>query len=73
MTSESLGTKIKDARVAAGFTQEQLAPQLGITLATLSRWERGIGKRGIGTEQLLVISALTEQPLAYFLNDEAAA
>ena len=31
---------MRDARVAAGWTQEQLADRLGVTLRTVGNWER---------------------------------
>lgn len=34
------GDQIRDARVAAGWTQEQLANRLGVTLRTVGNWER---------------------------------
>lgn len=34
-----LGPKLKDARVRAGLSQEQLAKQLGVTRQTVSNWE----------------------------------
>lgn len=35
----SIGTRIRDARQAAGMTQEQLARAIQVTTATPSRWE----------------------------------
>lgn len=34
-------TDIKKMRVDAGFTQVDVATELGVTLATVSRWENG--------------------------------
>ncbi len=36
----SLGTKIKEARAARGYTQEALAKELGVVPQTVSKWER---------------------------------
>lgn len=33
--------QIRDLRTSAGMTQEQFAHQLGVTVATVNRWERG--------------------------------
>ena len=37
----NLAENIRSYRKSLGFTQEQLAERLGITLATVSKWERG--------------------------------
>lgn len=37
----NLAENIRSYRRSMGFTQEQLAERLGITLATVSKWERG--------------------------------
>ena len=39
---EHIGDRIKDAREALGFDQHELAELLEISVATLSRWERGV-------------------------------
>lgn len=37
-----IGGRIKAARLARGWTQQQLAQELGIAVMSISRWERGI-------------------------------
>ena len=37
----NLAENIRSFRKSMGFTQEQLAERLGITLAAVSKWERG--------------------------------
>lgn len=34
-----IGQKLKDARIAAGFTQEHIAEKLGVSRQTVSNWE----------------------------------
>lgn len=34
-----IGTKIKEARIAAQLTQEQVAESLGVSRQTMSNWE----------------------------------
>jgi len=36
-----IGTKIKEARLAAKLTQEQVADELGVSRQTISNWENG--------------------------------
>ncbi len=36
----NLAENIRNARKSIGLTQEQLAEKLGITLGTISKWER---------------------------------
>ena len=36
-----LGTNIKEYRLKKGYTQEQLAYELGVSSQTISRWENG--------------------------------
>lgn len=36
-----LGTNIKEYRLKKGYTQEQLAYELGVSAQTVSRWENG--------------------------------
>ena len=37
-----IGTKIKEARLAAKLTQEQVADELGVSRQTISNWENGV-------------------------------
>jgi transcriptional regulator with XRE-family HTH domain len=41
MKSKLTGEEIKNKRIKLGITQEQLAARVGVTSATVSRWERG--------------------------------
>ena len=38
----SIAENIKDARIKAGFSQQQLADGLGVTRQLISKWETGI-------------------------------
>lgn len=37
-----IGSKIKEARMKAGFTQEQIAAALDVSRQTISNWENGV-------------------------------
>ena len=39
-----IGTKIKNARIAAQLTQEQVADALGVSRQTMSNWENGVSQ-----------------------------
>ena len=42
--NENFAKEIKEKRLEAGLTQEELARLCGVTLSTVSRWERGTFK-----------------------------
>jgi transcriptional regulator with XRE-family HTH domain len=41
-TPVRLGEILRNARITAGLTQDQLAANLGVTQPTVSQWERGV-------------------------------
>src|SRR6188768_2470478 len=59
MDEQSLGRHLQSARVAAGFTQQELCQQAGISYSTLAKIERGAIKSP---------SVFTIQRLAEVLN-----
>ena len=70
--ADSLSDRIREAREEAGLTQEQMAPLIGVTLSTMGRYERGIGKRGITLDMPSRIAQATDKPIGFFLNEVAA-
>ena len=40
-SASDVGTRISDARAAAGRTQTDIANQLGVKVSTVDKWERG--------------------------------
>jgi len=41
---EDLGAKIKTLRIAAGYTQPQLAEKVGVSKAVISFWENSVNE-----------------------------
>ena len=39
-----IGSKIKNARIDAQLTQEQVAEALGVSRQTMSNWENGVSQ-----------------------------
>lgn len=68
--ADEIGTRIQKARSDAGFTQEQFAPILGVSLRTLTRYEQGVSD--ISVEMLIKVAKLTDQPLSFFFDKAAA-
>lgn len=69
MTDE-LASRIRQARIDAGLSREHLAGKIGVSLATLVRYETGRTHR-ISIELLLKIARATDKPIVWFFeNDE---
>lgn len=47
---------VKEARIAAGFTQKEFAEKLEIPLRTVSDWERGLRNPPCWTCKLLIMA-----------------
>ncbi len=41
LDTEELGSRISKARIAKGFTEQQLAHRLGVKISTIEKWESG--------------------------------
>jgi len=63
----TLGEKIKDARVKAGYTQAQLAQKLGVSRQAVTKWESDRGMPDI--ENLKLMSQLLGISVDYLLDD----
>src|SRR5689334_7389896 len=64
-----LGATIREARLDAGYTQEEIARALGVTAATIARHELGIRRLSVST--LLQIAAVLELPLSQLIPGAA--
>ena len=63
----TLGEKIKDARVKAGMTQEDLASKILVSRQAISKWESDKGIPDI--DNLKVISKLLNVSIDYLVDD----
>lgn len=69
--ADALATRIRAARKTADLSREQLAGSLGVSLATLVRYETGRTER-ISMRRVQAIAKATNHPLSYFLEETAA-
>ena len=65
-------TRLKAAASDAGLTQQAIASQLGVSMATVQAWYRG--KWGPSGGTLVLLAALLDREPEWFygINDEAA-
>lgn len=63
-----MGQRLKEARIASGCTQSELADAIGTSYASIQRWEKG---GLIPAAALNTISNLTNHPVEYFLSSKA--
>ena len=62
-----IGKRVRRARVAAGWTQTQLADQLGITFQQVQKYEKGVNR--IGGGRLYKIAHIVGVKITYFFDD----
>lgn len=65
--SEEIGLKIREARLARGWTHEELARRMGVNWRTVQRWQKGRLPR---VETLRRLAAVLDIPPATFLDVE---
>jgi transcriptional regulator with XRE-family HTH domain len=63
-----LGVLIRDAREAAGLTQDQCAQSVGVAVDTLSGWE--FGKSAPSLPQLELLAYVLDVPISHFWGSE---
>lgn len=68
---EQVGSRLREARIAAGFSQGQLAGQLGIDRSALVRIESG--QRQVSALELFRLSEILGVPVAHFVSTSPAA
>lgn len=67
---EALGARLQAAREAAGFTQEEIAEQLGISRAAVSQLEAG--RTRLDSLTLRRLATLYRRPIESFFDEELA-
>lgn len=68
-TKEFIGARIRAARGAKGWSQEELGRRFGVSHAAISDLERGVTQK-IDINDLERLAHLLDQPLNYFLGRE---
>jgi len=66
MTNETLGARVEQARVARGYSRNQLAQRLAITSATLKKWETD--KSDPRANKLMMLSGVLGTDLHWLLE-----
>lgn len=66
MSKDSVGSRIRDARKARGFTARQVAEKIGVDPASMSRWERD--DQGLTLENAAALSVVLDVTIDYLYN-----
>ena len=59
-----VGKKLKEARLARGYSQEYLAKEMGITFQQVQKYEKGLNR--IGASRLWDLAQVLRKPISYF-------
>jgi transcriptional regulator with XRE-family HTH domain len=65
----AIGTRIREARVAFGMTQETLGARIGVTFQQLQKYETG--KNRVSADRLYFIAQVLGVPITYFYPPDA--
>ena len=63
--------KIRMERLRLNLSQQNMADELGVTIAAYSNLERGVTE--ISISRLAIIAGILQQPVVYFLTEEQEA
>ncbi len=64
-----LGSRIRQARRLAGFSQSQLAAKIGAHVTSVSDWERGVNEPSV--RHMTSIAEVTDKSLDWFVESRA--
>ncbi len=68
---EAIGMRVREARLAAGLSQEKLGDILGVTFQQVQKYEKGLNRIPAG--RLQVLATTFDRPLSYFFGDNETA
>jgi len=67
LTPESVGERIREARLAHGWTHEELARRMNVNWRTVQRWQKGKPPR---LQTLLRLADVLGVPQGYFVEGD---
>lgn len=67
--NDILGYRIKEARIARGYTLDELADSINVTKQSISKYENNLAK--ISAENMITISKLLNFPLTFFTKEKS--
>ncbi len=62
------GRRLRDARLEARMTQEELGRQLGLTFQAVQKYESGENRLSVG--RLVAAAKILQKPISYFVPEE---
>ncbi len=68
-TADEVGLRIREARLANGWTHEELARRMGVNWRTVQRWQKG---RLPKMQTLLRLAEVLRVPTGYLIEPEAS-
>jgi transcriptional regulator with XRE-family HTH domain len=75
LAPEEVGARIREARLALGWTHERLAAEMGVGLRTVQRWQKGVNPKDgkpwlprLGT--LMRLADVLQVPSSFFVESE---
>jgi transcriptional regulator with XRE-family HTH domain len=63
----AMGMRVREARLAAGVSQEKLGAILGVTFQQVQKYEKGVNR--ISSGRLKLLAETFDRPLSYFFGD----
>jgi len=69
-STKIVATRIKDARVQAGLSQEKLGDAIGVTFQQVQKYEKGINR--VASDRLQRIADVLGKPIGYFFTTTAS-